>query len=54
MKKGDVITNGKNHTGVLQYNKENSLLGFITAENGDSYIVAINNQLITGWEKCHD
>lgn len=55
IKKGDIVQR-KDIKGTVIYpistkGIECEMLGFITLDNGDSYLVAVNNILIDGWEK---
>lgn len=54
VKKGDRVRRGELE-GVVEYGtetgKETNLLGCVTVEDGTSYLVAIKDQLIGGWEK---
>lgn len=56
VKKGDLLCKG-DMKGRLEYGKdrttgeESSVLGFVTVEDGTSYLVAIQNKLVFGWEK---
>ena len=34
--------------------KETDLLGFITTEKGDAYLVSIKGQLLEGWKIVHE
>lgn len=57
VKKGDKLVKG-NLSGILEYGKdvngkENNLLGFVTCGE-HYYLVAINDQLVFGWEKCDE
>lgn len=54
VKKGDKVTNGT-YTGIVEYgvdtrtNKETNVMGFITTEEGSSYLVSIQDQLVGDW-----
>lgn len=53
VEKGDYVVNGKLE-GTLKYGttpegKENTIIGFITTEEGRNYLVAIHNRLLEGW-----
>ncbi len=53
VKKGDIVIKG-DMKGVVEYgkdgttDKESSVLGFVTVEDGASYLVAIQNKLVFG------
>ena len=55
-KKGDKLVKG-HLSGILEYGKdgttgkESNVLGFVTAEDGESYVATIKDQLVFGWEK---
>lgn len=58
VRKGDRVVNKKlGLSGVLEYGtdgdtgRESPVLGFVTVEDGTSYMVALQNKLVFGWEK---
>lgn len=59
VKKGDKLVKGC-LSGILEYakerttGKESNVLGFVTTEDGESYVAAIKDQLVFGWEKAYD
>lgn len=58
VRKGDFVRKGELE-GHIEYGndetgKESDILGFVTIEDGTSYIVSIKNKLVYGWEKYHE
>lgn len=60
VRKGDKVVNHKlKLSGFLEHGtdgdtgRESTMLGFVSVD-GEHYLVAINNQLAFGWEKCND
>ena len=59
VKKGDMVTRGTlkgrlEHGEDSDTGRENDILGFITVENGSSYLVAIAGRLLEGWSKLYE
>ena len=58
VKKGDLLQNGK-LKGCLTYGtdesgKESNVMGFVTVEDGTTYLAAIKDQLVFEWEKADE
>lgn len=58
VKKGDLLQKGK-LKGCLKYGtdesgKESNVIGFVTVEDGTTYLAAIKDQLVFEWEKADE